>query len=94
MDIGVHAITTALSVEVPDEAQSQWSATILVPLELGDCSLRGFSRIETNHTSSARPTARLVLNLGLLNLSDSGEQFNKILVARGPGKLPSVSVGF
>lgn len=73
MNIGVHAITATLSVEVSDEAQSQWSATILVPLELGDCSLCGFCRIETDYTSSTGATARLVLNLGLLNLSDSRE---------------------
>ena len=72
MGICVHAIISSL-VQVLDKTEVERSSTVLVALELSNCRLGRFSGIEANNASTPRTTARLVLNLGLLNLSNGGE---------------------
>lgn len=88
-DVGirVHAVITAAGLEVPHEAETQGTTAVLVALELGDGCVRGVGTVEPNDTGAARPPTRLVLDLGLLDLADGGEQIDQILVARGPREL-------
>ena len=86
--LGFHSISAAAARSlILDEAQTKWATTVLVTGEFLDSSLRIFSSIEANNTSASRSAVWLVLNLGLLDLSDGGEELDKILVACGPGKL-------
>lgn len=72
---------------VLDEAETEWASTVLVTGELGDGSLGVLNSVEANDTGSAGTSVWLVLNLGLLDLSDGGEELDEILVAGGPWKL-------
>jgi hypothetical protein len=84
----VHGIVALLAWSlVLDEAQAKRTATILVAAELVNGGLRIVCRVEADYTSAAGATVWLVLNLSLLNLADSGEQLDKILVASGPWQL-------
>lgn len=87
--VSFHGISSSL-VQVLDEAQVEGSAAVLITLELGDGSLSGFGRVKTDHAGASRATARLILNLGLLNLADSGEELNQVVIAGRPGQLPCV----
>lgn len=86
MGIGVHAVTAARR-DILDVAQAERAAAILVALELGDGGLGGVRAVEADHAAAARPAARLVLDLRLLDLADGGEELDQILVARRPGEL-------
>jgi hypothetical protein len=88
--LGLHCITTAARSLILNEAQAKGTAAILVTRELLDGGLCILDGIETNNTGSTRSTIRLVLNFGLLDLSDGREEFNKILIACGPWKLIGV----
>lgn len=72
---------------VLDEAQAKRAATVLVSRELGDGGVGVVDSVETNNTSAARTSIGLILDLGLLNLADCGEELNEILVAGGPRQL-------
>ncbi len=85
--IRVHAVIAASGLKVPHEAQTQRTTAVLVTLELGDGSVRGVGTVEPNDTGAARASTRLVLDLGLLNLADGGEEIDEIFVTRGPGEL-------
>lgn len=85
MRVRVHAVASRL--DVFDEAQTKGSASILIALELRDCSLGRVGIVEADDSATARSTAGLVLDLGLLDLSDSREQLNEIFIASGPRKL-------
>lgn len=85
--IGVHAVFTTTWMKVSDIAQAQRSATVLISLELRNGGFRGFSRIEADDTRAARTAAWLILDLGLLHLSDSGEQIDEVLITCGPREL-------
>jgi hypothetical protein len=84
--IGIHAVTGARR-DILDVAQAERATAVLITLEFGDGGLGRVGTVEANHTTAARPTAWLVLDLGLLNLTNGGEEFNKIVIARRPGKL-------
>ncbi len=86
MGIRIHAVTSA-RVEVLDVAQAEGAAAILVALELGDRRLGGICAVETDNTAALGPADRLILDLGLLDLADSGEEFNQIVVAGRPREL-------
>lgn len=88
-DVGirVHAVVTAAWLEVPYEAETKGTTAVLVALELGDGSVRGISTVEPNDTGAAGSPTRLILDLGLLDLTDGGEQIDQILVTRGPREL-------
>jgi len=86
MDIGIHRVARA-RCDVLDKAEAQGTSTILVALELGDCSLRSIGRVESDNASAARSTTRLILDLSLLDLADSGEEFNQVIVACRPRQL-------
>lgn len=88
--IGVHAVTTALG-EVLDVAESKLATTILVSLELGDGSIGGLGSIESHDTGTSGAAAWLVLDFGLLDLSDGSEELDQVLIAGGPRKLRRVS---
>lgn len=85
--VRVHAVVAATGLEVSHEAQTQRPAAVLVTLELGNGGIGGLGAVEADNTGAARPSTWLVLNLGLLDLSNRGEQVDKILVARGPREL-------
>jgi hypothetical protein len=86
--VGVHGhgVSTSRGL-VLDEAQAKRAATVLVSRELGDGSIRVVDGVEANNTSAARTSIGLILNLGLLNLADCGEELNEILIAGRPGQL-------
>lgn len=86
MRICVHDIVSALA-NVLHEAQVERAAAVLIALKLCNGSLGSLGRIEANDTGTTGATAGLVLDLGLLNLANGGEQFNQIVVAGGPGQL-------
>ena len=69
MGIGIHHVTSAGS-DVLDEAEAKGSAAVLVALEFGDRGFGSVGAVEPNNTRTARSTARLVLDLGLLDLTD------------------------
>lgn len=84
--VGVHNVSASGSL-VLDKAQAKRAATVLVTGELGDGSVCVVNSVEANNTSAARASVWLVLNLGLLNLADCGEELNKILIAGRPRQL-------
>jgi hypothetical protein len=88
--VSVHGVAATWGL-VLDEAQSERTTSILITGEFFDCGVGILGRVETNNTSSTRSSVRLILNFGLLDLSDSGEEFDKILVASRPWKLLHVS---
>jgi hypothetical protein len=56
-------------------------------LRLTDSSAGIFYAAELDNTGSARATVGLVLDLSTLNLANSGEEFDQILVAGRPRQL-------
>lgn len=91
--VGVHRhLVSASGSLVLDEAQAKRATTILVSRELGDGSVRVVDGVEANNTSAARTSIGLILNLGLLNLADCGEELNEILIAGRPRQLELESV--
>jgi hypothetical protein len=78
---------------VLDEGQSKWATTVLVSRKLFDRSIGTFSSVKSNNTGSSRSTVWLILDFSLLNFSDGGEEFNKVLVAGRPRKLSNLSAG-
>jgi hypothetical protein len=62
--------------------------------QLTDGSASVFYVAELDNTGSARATVGLVLNFGTLNLTDSGEKLDQVLVAGRPGQLQLVSHPF
>ena len=85
--VRVHAVIAAAGLEVPHEAETQGTTAVLVTLELGDGSVRGVGTVEPNDTGAARAPTRLVLDLSLLDLANSGEEIDQILVTCGPREL-------
>lgn len=80
--VGVHGHGVSASGGlVLDEAQAKRAAAVLVSRELGNGSVSVVDGVETNNTSAARTSIGLVLDLGLLNLADCGEELNEILIA-------------
>ena len=73
MRIGIHGLGTTL-VEVLDEAQIERAATVLVSLELLNGGFSRLGAIKAHDTAAAGATARLILDLSLLNLADSSEE--------------------
>lgn len=86
MGIGVHAVSGA-RCDILDVTQAERAAAVLIALELGNGGLGRVGTVEADHTAAARPAAWLVLDLSLLNLTNGGEELNKIVVARRPGEL-------
>ena len=83
---GLHGIHATRSL-VLDEGQSKRATAILVPRELLDRSIGALSSVKSNDPGSSRAAVWLILNFGLLNLSDCGEELDKIFVASRPWKL-------
>jgi hypothetical protein len=75
MGIGVHVVTTARR-EVLDVAQAKRTTAVLIGLKLGNGGFRRVRVVEADHTGAARSAARLVLDLGLLDFADGGEELN------------------
>ena len=92
MGVGIHSVCRA-RCDVFHEAQAKWAATVLVALELADGGVSGFSVVESDNTGTTRSSTRFVLDLGLLNLADSREEFDQIVVAGRPWELQRVSPG-
>lgn len=90
MGVGIHSVCRA-RCDVFHEAQAKWAATVLVALELADSGVGSFSIVESDNTGTTGSSTWLVLNLGLLNLSDSREELDQIIVTGRPGKLQRVS---
>ena len=80
MSVGIHGIATSTGSDVFDVAQSERPATILVALEFRDCRFGSASVVEANNTCATRPTTILVLDFGLLHLSDRREQLDQVLI--------------
>lgn len=86
MGIGIHAVATT-GRDILDVAQAERATAILIALELRNGGLRSVGIVEANHTAAARPAARLVLDFGLFDFADGGEELDQVLVARGPREL-------
>ena len=86
MGFSLHSITTAL-VQVLDEAEAQWAATVLIPLEFGNRSFRSFRTVEANDASTFRSSTWFVLDLSLFDFANRSEQFNEIIVTGRPRQL-------
>jgi hypothetical protein len=86
MGIGLHAVRVGLR-QIFDEAESQWPVSVLISLKFGDGRLGSGNAVKSYNAGSARPTTWLVLNFGLLDFTDGGEQLDKIFVAGRPRKL-------
>jgi hypothetical protein len=84
--IRIHAVT-ARRIQVLDEAETQRPTAILIALELGNGGLGGLGAVEADNSATARSSARLVLDLGLLDFADSSEQLDQIFVAGRPRQL-------
>lgn len=87
MGVGIHAVTGSTRGKVFDEAQAQRTSTVLVALELLDCGVRGIGIVKANDARAARATAGLILDLGLLYLTNSREELDEILIAGRPREL-------
>jgi hypothetical protein len=79
-------------VEILDKGQTKWSPAVLVALELGNSGIRTVGTIEANDAAAPGASTGLVLNLGLLYLTDGGEEFDQVLIASRPGKLLAVNI--
>lgn len=88
MSLSLHVVCPAL-VGVFDVAQVQRTSTILVALKLSDTGFGRVGSVEADDTSASRSTARLVLNLRLLDLSNRREKLDKVVIASGPWQLSS-----
>ncbi len=86
MGVGVHAVAGTRG-DVLDETEAEGSSAVLVALEFGNGRLGRVGCVESYHTGASRPTAGLILDLSLLNLADSREELNKIVIASGPRQL-------
>ena len=62
-----------LLAKVAYVGKSQWPTAILISAELGNRCVCTINRLKLDNASSARSAARLVLNLCLINFSDSLE---------------------
>ena len=82
MSISLHRLAL---VEILDKAQVQGTATILVALELLNGRLGSIGTVESNNARSAGAATGLILDFGLLDLADGGEELDQIVVASRPG---------
>jgi hypothetical protein len=73
--------------------EAEGTAAVHVLLELRDRSGGIILRTELDHTGAARATVGLVLDFGTLDLADSGEQLDQVLVAGAPGEVADVDDG-
>lgn len=93
MSVSLHALRTRLLglllVHVLDKAQVERAATILVTLELGNGGLSVVIGIKSDDTRTSGATTGLILNLGLLDLTNRSKELDEIFVASGPGQLES-----
>ena len=80
MVVGIHGVA-ASRVKILDIAETERAATVLVPLEFGDGGLCSVARVEPNDSAASRSSAGLILDLGLLDLADGGEELYQIFVA-------------
>lgn len=87
MRVRVHAVIGATGLEIPHEAETKGPAAVLVALELGNGGIGRFGAVEADNTGAARSSTWFVLDFGLLDLSDRGEQVDEVLVARRPWEL-------
>jgi len=75
--LGFHSISaTAAWSLILDEAQTKRATTVLITRKLLDGGLCIFGRIEANNAGASRSAVWLILDFGLLNLSDSGEELD------------------
>jgi len=87
MRVCIHAVARARR-NVLDKAQTKRAPAVLIALKLGNSGLGCVRVVKAHYAGTARPSARLVLNLGLLDLANCREKLNKIVVARRPRQLP------
>ena len=87
MRICVHEVTAAAGRNILDEAEAQGAATVLIALEFRNGGFGSIPAVKANDAGATRPSARLVLDLGLLNFADRGKQLHEVIVASGPGEL-------
>lgn len=83
----LHRLVLAGRRDVLDERDSERTSSVLVSSKFGDGCFGSVRGVEFDHTGPARAAIEFVLDLGPLNLSDRGEEIDKVLVARGPREL-------
>jgi hypothetical protein len=90
----VHRLATSAiwCATIANIGELQRTAAVLVARELGDGRLGVVGAIELDDTSALGAAVGLVLDLGLLDGADRGEEIDEILIAGGPGELIHVSV--
>jgi len=85
MRVRVHVVTTR--VDVLDKAEAKRPSAVLIALKLGNSSFGCVGIVKADDSATTRSTARLVLDLGLLDLANRGEELDEIFIASGPREL-------
>lgn len=86
--VGVHRVTSSvLLLDVPDVTKPELTSAVLVALKLGNGRIGSLGGIEPNDTGTSGATARFVLDLRLLHISNCAEKLDKIFIARRPWQL-------
>lgn len=84
VSVRVHDVASTTRCKVLDEAEAKRSAAVLIPLEFRNRRLSCVDTVETHNAGTPRAAAVLVLDFGLLNFSNRGEQFDQVLIASRP----------
>ena len=88
--LDIHGRRRAGLVGVLDEGEAERTATVHVLLELRNRSLSVLLGAELDNTGTAGATVGLILDLCALDLTDSSEQLDEVLVAGAPGQVANV----
>jgi hypothetical protein len=74
MGVRVHGLGAGM--DILDKAETKGPSTVLVALELRDGRLSSVGVVEPDDAGTARPSTGLILDLGLLHLTDCREQLD------------------
>lgn len=72
----LHRVATAARSLVFNEGKAKRAATVLISGKFLNGGLCGLRSVEANHTGTTGPAIRLILNLGLVDLPNGGEQLD------------------
>jgi len=76
----VHLVATTIrGIGITNEGQAQWTTAILIASKLGDGGLSVLGAIKFDHARTTGASVRLVLDLGLLDRTNGGEEIDEIV---------------
>lgn len=84
MSVCVHAVAPTTRCQIFDEAKTKRPASILIALEFRNRRLSRGNTVEAYNTGTPGSATVLVLDFGLLDLSDRREQLDQVLIASRP----------